>query len=68
MKTSCTYGIVTSQAQRKDHGPGYYHTPAGGMSVEDEEAYGVLNKFVDGFFLLGGLRGKVTTFSMRMAI
>ena len=33
-----------------DHGPGYYHTPAGGMSVEDEEAYGILNKFVDGFF------------------
>ena len=33
-----------------DHGPGHYHTPAGGMSAEDEEAYGILNKFVDAFF------------------
>ncbi|CAI8591638.1 unnamed protein product [Vicia faba] len=32
------------------HGPGYYHTPAGGMNAGDEEVYGVLNKFVDGFF------------------
>ena len=33
-----------------DHGPGHYHTPAGSMSVEDEEAYIFLCKFVGGFF------------------
>ena len=33
-----------------DHGPGYYHTPSDGMSAEDEEAYGILNNFIDGFF------------------
>ncbi|CAI8601241.1 unnamed protein product [Vicia faba] len=33
-----------------DHGSGHYHTSSSGMSVEDEEAYGVLNHFVDGFF------------------
>ena len=33
-----------------DHGTGYYHTPAGSMSAEDEEAYVVLCKFVDSFF------------------
>ena len=33
------------------HGSGHYHTLVGGMSGEDEEAYDVLNRFVDGFFL-----------------
>ena len=33
-----------------DHGSGNYHTSAGSMSTEDEEAYVVLCKFVDGFF------------------
>ena len=33
-----------------DHGTGYYHTPAGSMSAEDEEAYGILCKYVDSFF------------------
>ena len=33
-----------------EHGTGNYHTPAGGMSVEDEEAYGTLCKYVDSFF------------------
>ena len=33
-----------------EHDTGHYHTPAGSMSVEDEEAYAVLCKFVDGFF------------------
>ena len=27
-----------------EHGTRHYHTPAGGMSVEDEEAYGTLCK------------------------
>ena len=34
-----------------DHGPGYYHTPSGGITAESEEAYSVLNKFFDCFFL-----------------
>ncbi|KAL5058119.1 hypothetical protein RYX36_029723, partial [Vicia faba] len=33
-----------------DHGTGYYHTPAGSMSAEDEEAYVVLCKYFDSFF------------------
>ena len=37
-------------SEHYNHGPGHYHTFAGGMSSDDEEAYGVLNRFVDGFF------------------
>ena len=33
-----------------EHGTGHYHTPAGGMSTEDEEAYGTLCRYVDSFF------------------
>ena len=33
-----------------EHGTRHYHTPAGSMSAEDEEAYDVLCEFVDSFF------------------
>ena len=33
-----------------EHGTGHYHTPAGGMSTEDEEAYSTLCRYVDSFF------------------
>ena len=33
-----------------NHGPGHYHTSVGSMTAKDEEAYNVLNRFVDGFF------------------
>ena len=33
-----------------DYSPIHYHTPSDSMGVEDEESFGVLNRFVDGFF------------------
>ena len=32
-----------------EHGTGYYHTAAGDMCSEDEQAYGALCRFVDSF-------------------